>query len=99
MAVDGTYNITMNTPMGDRPATVTLAADGGALSGTFGGGQGSVAITDGTTSGDDVAWAATINGAMGEMKLAFSGKVDGDTIGGTVQFGMFGSGLFTGTRA
>lgn len=98
MAVDGTYKIVMTTPMGDRPATVALVADGGALSGTFGGDQGSLPFAGGTTSGDDVSWSATINGAMGEMKLDFAGKVSGDTLAGTVQFGAFGSGAFTGTR-
>ncbi|MFN8508892.1 MAG: hypothetical protein U0547_15185 [Dehalococcoidia bacterium] len=99
MAVDGTYNITMTSPMGDRPATVTLAADGGALSGTFGGGAGTVNITDTSLNGNDVAWTATINGPMGEMKLAFKGAVDGDAIAGTVAFGAFGTGPFKGTRA
>jgi hypothetical protein len=38
-------------------------------------------------------------GAMGPMKLDFAGKVDGDKIGGSVQFGAFGSGTWEGTRA
>ncbi len=99
MAVDGTYNITLKTPMGDRPAKLTLAAAGAGLTGTFGGEQGSTDLQEGSVSGDDVKFFTMFTGAMGEMKLDFSGKVDGDKIGGTVQFGAFGSGAWEGTRA
>jgi hypothetical protein len=36
MAVDGNWNITMSTPMGERNATLTLKNSGGALTGTQG---------------------------------------------------------------
>ena len=99
MAVDGTWNITLSTPMGDRPATLTLKTDGSALSGSFGGPQGSQEFSGGTADGDKVAWKNKFAGAMGEMELSFDGTVDGDNIGGNVQFGAFGSGSWKGTRA
>ena len=99
MAVDGTYDITLGTPMGDRPGKLTLATDGSALSGKFGGEQGEQEFDGGTADGEAVKWSATVNGAMGEMKLDFDGAVDGDNISGTVQFGSFGSGTFKGTKA
>src|SRR5258707_201593 len=52
MAVDGTWDITMSTPMGDRKATLTLKNDGGTLTGTQGADGQSGPIFDGTTSGD-----------------------------------------------
>ncbi|MHC4832004.1 MAG: hypothetical protein ACYTFT_16895 [Planctomycetota bacterium] len=99
MAVDGTWNITLKTPIGDRAVTVTLNSDGNDLSGTLHGPQGEQAFEGGTASGDEATWNAMFNGAMGEMKLGFVGSVDGDAIDGTVQFGVFGSGTFSGTRA
>lgn len=99
MAVDGTWNLTLKTPMGDRPVTVTLTTDGNDLSGKFQAPQGDQEFEDGTASGDEATWSTMFNGAMGEMKLDFVGKVDGDTMDGTVQFGSFGPGTFTGTRA
>ncbi|MCA9823641.1 MAG: hypothetical protein KC482_04190 [Dehalococcoidia bacterium] len=99
MAVDGTYNVTMKTPMGDRPATLNLSAAGDALSGSFSSERGDVAIQDGSASGDDIKFSMMFAGPMGEMKLDFAGKVDGDKIGGSVQFGAFGSGTWEGTRA
>ncbi|PFG73637.1 hypothetical protein [Tepidiforma thermophila] len=99
MAVDGTWNITLSTPMGERPAQLTLKTDGNALSGTFGSERGSQEFSGGTVDGNNVSWKTMFNGAMGPMELTFSGTVDGDTIGGTVQFGAFGSGTWKGTRA
>lgn len=98
MALDGTWNITLKTPMGDRPVTVTLTTDGNDLSGTFASPQGDQDFDGGTANGDEAAWSTMFNGAMGEMKLDFVGSVEGDTLDGTVQFGSFGSGTFSGTR-
>jgi hypothetical protein len=99
MAVDGTWNVTLKTPMGDRPVTVTLNSDGNDLSGSFESPQGQQEFDGGTANGDEATWSTMFNGAMGEMQLDFVGTVDGDAIDGTVQFGAFGSGSFSGTRA
>jgi len=98
MAVDGTWDITMSTPMGDRRATLTLKSDGGTLTGTQGADGQSGPIFDGTTSGDDVAWKVSITNPM-PLTLAFTGKVAGDSISGEMGIGPMGSFPFTGTRA
>jgi len=99
MAVEGIYNISLNTPMGPRPATLTLALDGSALSGSFSSERGDQQLDSGEANGDEVAFSMMFPGPMGEMKLDFSGKVDGDAIGGSVQFAAFGAGTWEGTRA
>jgi hypothetical protein len=98
MAVDGTWDITMSTPMGDRKATLTLKNDGGTLTGTQGADGQSGPIFDGTTSGDDVAWKVSITNPM-PLTLAFTGKVEGDAISGEMGIGPMGSFPFKGTRA
>ncbi len=99
MAVDGTWNITLSTPMGERPAQLTLKTDGNALSGAFGSERGSQEFSGGTVDGNNVNFKTSFTGAMGPMELTFAGTVDGDSISGTVQFGAFGSGTWKGTRA
>ena len=99
MAVDGTYNISLNTPMGARPATLSLTTSGSSLTGTFSSERGEQQLQDGSADGDDVKFSMMFASPMGEMKLDFTGKVDGDKIGGSVLFGSFGSGSFEGTRA
>jgi hypothetical protein len=98
MSVNGNWNITMSTPMGDRNATLTLTNNGGTLTGTQGADGNSTEIFDGTTSGDDVAWKVSITNPM-PLTLAFTGKVAGDTIGGDMGIGMMGSFPFKGVRA
>jgi hypothetical protein len=98
MAVDGNWNITMSTPMGDRNTTLTLKSSGGALSGTQTAEGNSTDIFDGTVSGDDVAWKVSITNPM-PLTLEFTGKVSGDSISGDMGIGPMGSFPFTGTRA
>ena len=98
MAIDGKWNITMQSPMGAREATAEFAAAGSALCGTFGGGAGTVPLS-GTVDGDKASWAAKVAGPMGEMELKFDGTVEGDALAGNVAFGAFGSGTFSGARA
>jgi hypothetical protein len=98
MAVDGNWNITLSTPMGERKTTLTLTAAGGTLTWTQGADGNSGEIFDGTVSGDDVAWKISITNPM-PLTLAFSGKVAGDNMSGEAGIGPMGSFPFTGTRA
>ena len=98
MAVDGTYDIEMTTPMGKRTSKVTLKSSGNTLSGTVASDLGTVNFDGGTADGDSVAFSMNVSGPMGQMKLDYSGKVEGDNISGTVQLGQYGSAQFTGKR-
>jgi len=99
MAVDGTYSVEVESPMGKQAGTLTLKSDGDALSGSFSGAMGTQSFDGGTVSGDDVAWSITVSGPMGQMKLDFKGTVSGDDISGQVQLGSYGSAPFKGTRS
>ena len=66
--------------------------------------KGSFAMSIGVTGrvtieGNAVAFKATVAGPMGQMELSFTGTVDGDAVSGSVAFGAFGSGTFTGAKA
>lgn len=99
MAVDGTWKLTVNTPMGAQESTLTLSASGATLSGTQSAPSGdSAAIAEGKVSGSAVSWKAAITRPM-PMTLEFSGTVEGDVMSGEVKLGMFGTASFTGTRA
>ena len=96
--VDGTYDVTINSPMGNQNAKITLAANGESLTGTIAGQQGSLDIQDGKVDGDTLSWSAQMTQPM-PMKLNFTASVNGDEISGSVQLGAFGSASFSGTRA
>ena len=97
MSVDGNWIIAMETPLGTRHASLALAADGGALSGTMSGEAGTTAIANGRVSGGDIAFTIDITQPM-TMTLEFSAKVAGDAMTGSVKLGMFGNAPLTGTR-
>jgi len=98
MAVDGNWNITMSTPMGDRDTTLSLKAAGATLTGTQTAEGNSTEIFDGKVSGDDVSWKVSITNPM-PLTLDFTGKVSGDSISGEMGIGPMGSFPFTGKRA
>jgi hypothetical protein len=98
MAVDGNWNITMSTPMGDRDATLSLKSAGGTLTGTQAAKGNSTEIFDGAVNGDDVSWKVNITNPM-PLTLEFTAKVSGDNISGEMGIGPMGSFPFTGKRA
>jgi hypothetical protein len=98
MAVDGTWNIAIETPMGTRNSTLVLKTDGSSLKGTQSEGSTSTEIADGSVSGNQLSWKVSITKPM-PMDLEFSAQVDGDKISGNAATAMFGSFPFSGTRA
>ena len=98
MSADGTWNTTMNTPMGAQNATLTLASDGNALTGKMSGPQGEMELEDGAIDGETLTWKASITTPMA-MTLEFTAAVSGDEISGSVKLGAFGDATFSGTRA
>ena len=95
--IDGKYDVTTKTPMGDQKGTLTLVTDGDSLSGSIAGEQGTIELADGAVNGDELTWSASITSPM-PMKLEFTAAIDGDAISGSVKLGMFGSASFEGTR-
>ena len=98
MSANGTWNTTINTPMGAQNGTLELNVDGSDLSGKMSSPQGEMAIENGAIDGDTLSWKAAITAPM-PMTLEFSATVDGDAITGTVKLGAFGEAEFSGTRA
>jgi hypothetical protein len=97
-SADGTWNTTMNTPMGAQQGTLVLTTSGSDLTGKLSGPQGEIEIEDGKIDGDTLTWKANLTSPM-PMTLDFDAKVDGDAISGNVKLGAFGNATFSGTRA
>ena len=97
MSAEGTWNVTMNTPMGAQPGTLTLKQSGNSLSGTMAGAQGSQDFDGGTVDGNSLTWTVKMTQPM-PMDLKFVATLSGDEISGDVDLGTFGKATFTGTR-
>ena len=98
MAADGTWNLTMDTPMGERRSTLTLSTSGGTLTGKQEAEGNTTEIAEGSVNGNEVSWRVSITNPM-PLTLTFSGTVDGNAMNGNADTGMFGSFPFQGTRA
>lgn len=96
MAVDGTYDVTVKSPLGDQNSTLNVKSDGASFTGTNSGAMGSNDIS-GAVDGDTLTWKQEMTVPM-PMTLDMTATVDGDTITGTVGAGAFGSFPMTGTR-
>ncbi|WP_140231573.1 hypothetical protein [Sphingomonas japonica] len=94
--VDGSYDVTVKSPMGDQKANLTVQSDGSAFTGNFAGGMGTSDVT-GTVDGDTLKWKMDITVPM-PMTLDCEATVAGDSIDGTVGAGAFGAFPMTGTR-
>ncbi|MGH1470969.1 MAG: hypothetical protein ACRBCS_07235 [Cellvibrionaceae bacterium] len=96
MSIDGNWEVSMSTPMGDQKATLTLKEEAGALTGRVESPMGSEDIS-GSVDGDNAKWEMSISKPM-PMTLKFDVTADGDTMSGKVGLGMFGSADMTGKR-
>ena len=98
MSADGTWNVTLNTPMGAQAGTLDLATDGNTLTGTMSGPQGSMELENGTADGDSLSWTVNMTQPM-PITIEAKATVDGDEISGEAKLGAFGTATFEGSRA
>ena len=89
-AVDGDWDVTIKSPMGDQKAVLSITSDGASFSGKMVGGLGSMDIPSGTVDGDTLSWKMDMTVPM-PMSLDCTATVDGDAVSGQVVAGAFGA--------
>jgi hypothetical protein len=94
--VQGKWNITINTPMGERSGVLDLLVTGQTLTGTLSDAEHHVAISDGKIEGNRLSWQAKITKPM-RLSFKFTAIVDEDRISGSARH-MLGTATFSGTR-
>lgn len=97
MPVDGTWDLTVHSPMGEEKSVLTLTLDGERLSGTISGADGTSDLKQAKLADNVVSWNTDITSPM-PLTLEFCGTVEGDAMAGQVKLGMFGNAPFTGVR-
>ena len=99
MAVDGTWKLTINTPMGAQESTLVVSTAGDKATATQSAGPSDARpVEDVKVNGNSISWKASITKPMA-LTLEFNGTVDGDSMNGSVKLGMFGTQSFSGVRA
>lgn len=94
--IDGTYDCTVKSPLGDQKMTLTVKSDGDRFSGNVSGAMGSSDVS-GDVRGQQISWKQQMTVPM-PMTLDCQATIEGDTVTGTVGAGAFGSFPLNGTR-
>jgi hypothetical protein len=94
--VQGKWNITIKTPMGDKSGVLDLTVSGKTLTGSLSDAEHHVAISDGRVEGNKLSWKAKITKPM-RLSFKFSAIVEQDRISGDARH-LLGSATFSGTR-
>ena len=95
--VTGVWESTVESPQGTLVSTATYKQDGEVLTGTHVGQAGELPLK-GTVKGNVITYQITVDLGGQSLTITYSGKVDGDSISGTADFGGMGSGTWTVKR-
>jgi hypothetical protein len=95
--IDGVWDCTMKTPVGDQKTVLTIKSDGATFTGTNVGSSGTAEIRDGKIDGDALLWTMEVKSPF-PMKLEGKLTVAGDTLSGAIKAGNFGSFVTAGKR-
>ena len=80
--VNGSWEVSMETPRGTMAQTLTLEQDGSTLKGTLKGQRGEAPVT-GSVTANKISFTVTRDTPNGSFKIEYSGTVDGDSMTGT----------------
>lgn len=97
MAVEGTWDLSISTPIGRITAVVELRRQDGVLTGTAHGAGEEVPLGDVALDGDRLTWKQSITRPL-RLNLAFAVTVDGDSLTGTSKAGRLPASKVTGRR-
>jgi hypothetical protein len=94
--VDGSYDCTVKSPLGDQKMTLTVNSDGSTFTGSVSGAMGAMDV-HGEVAGDQISWKQQMTVPM-PMTLDCTATIAGDVLTGSVGAGAFGSFPMNGTR-
>ncbi len=97
MALDGVYETVMKTAMGDQKITLTVTLDGDGWTGSQVSDKGSTDISKGTIDGNTLKWITKLSKPI-SMTLKNEATIEGDTLTGLANAGVFGKFVMTGRK-
>lgn len=83
-SVVGQWKLTVDTPNGTTNPILTINAADAGYSGTYVGPRGSFELKEIKVEGNSFSFPMTITIPIGKMDFQYTGKVEGDTVSGTI---------------
>lgn len=96
--VSGDWEITSEGRQGPMTRDAHIEQDGEKITVTMQGFRGDEMTGEGTIKGNEIEWTFNMSTQRGDFTITYKGKVEGDTMSGTVQMGDFGSREFTAKK-
>ncbi len=93
----GDWLLTVESPNGTGERELTLIQDGAELSGEVSSSRAAGDLS-GTIEGNEFTFVALVQMAGGGFEIFYKGTITDGVMSGTVDFGDYGSGTFTGVR-
>ncbi|MFJ4868834.1 hypothetical protein [Streptomyces sp. NPDC088757] len=97
MTVEGTWDLSLSTPIGRMKAVLELRERDAVLTGFAHGAGERVPLADIALDGDRLTWKQAVTKPL-RLNLAFDVTVDGDTLRGTSRAGRLPASKVTGVR-
>lgn len=94
----GTWNLSVESPQGTSNPSLELTQDGENVTGTYTSSMLGEADVSGTEKDGEFNLTADVSAQGQVLTLTYTGKVDGDSLTGSLDLGGMGSADFTGTR-
>lgn len=96
--VDGEWDMTIDSPQGQRKALLKLKREGDKLSGTLKNARGETALTSAAIKGDEITLVMTIQFQGSDMIITYTGKAEKDSMKGEADFGGLAQGEWSAVR-
>jgi hypothetical protein len=96
--ITGVWAFTVSTPQGEMTNDATFTQEKEVLKVVMTGPQGEPMNGQGTVKGAVAEWTVTISTPNGDFTIAFKGKIDGETMGGEIQMGDFGTAAWSAKK-
>jgi hypothetical protein len=96
--VTGDWEMTMQSRRGERKMDIHFEQKGEKITVTWSSPRGGEIKAEGTIKGNDIEWSVTRETPRGDFTMTYKGKVEGDTMTGTMQMGERGSAEWTAKK-
>ncbi len=89
--VSGTWEITTQSPRGERSSEMTIEQNGDNIKVTMTGMRGNEMQGEGTVKDSKIEWTVSISTQRGDFTISYRGTVEGNTMSGQAEMGDFGT--------
>lgn len=96
--VVGTWDMTIDSPQGQRKAVLVIRQEGDKLKAAMKGSQGERPLDSAVLKGDEITLVMTIQFQGSDMVITYKGKAEKDSMKGEADFGGFATGEWAAVR-